>query len=150
MNFWFVFRCYFNSKIIKKTQKNPKTRKNHFYQVLKMAKKALKKGKKHVFEHKKYRKIKIFLFEKQWLIKKFKKKIKNILVVWKNVVPLHPQSREVACETKQQKFERKIKYFFWNILVVQKNVVTLQSVSLRKMGVTPESSLKDWKQQNVV
>ncbi len=40
-------------------------RKNHFYQVLKMAKKALKKGKKHVFEHKKYRKIKIFLFEIQ-------------------------------------------------------------------------------------
>jgi hypothetical protein len=56
--------------------------------------------------------MKIFLFEKQWLIKKFKKKLKNILVVWKNVVPLHPQSREIACETKQQMFERKMKYFF--------------------------------------
>ena len=65
MNLCFVFRYYFSSKIIKKTRKNPKTRKNHFYQVLKMAKKALKKGKKHVFEHKKYRDIKIFLFEIQ-------------------------------------------------------------------------------------
>ena len=115
-----------------------------------MGKKVLKKGEKHVLKHKKRGNMKIFLFEKQWLIKKFKKKLKNILVVKKNVVPLHPQSREIACETKQQMFERKMKYFFWNILVVQKNVVTLQSVSLRKMGVTPESSLKDWKQQNVV
>ena len=51
-----------------------------------------------LFNIKKQRKIKIFLFEKQRLIKKFKKKLKNILVVSKNVVPLHPQSREMAAE----------------------------------------------------
>ena len=65
-----------------------------------MGKKALKKGEKYVFKHKKRGNIKIFLFEKQWLMKKFKKKLKNILVVWKNVVPLHPQSREMAAEWK--------------------------------------------------
>ena len=68
------------------------------------------------------------------------------MVVWKNVVPLHPQSREVACDSKTAEVWNKIKIFFWNILVVQKNVVTLQSVSIK----TEISSLKDWKQQNVV
>jgi hypothetical protein len=65
MNLCFVFRYYFSSKIIKKTRKNPKTRKKHFYQALKMGKKALKKGEKHVFKHKKRGNMKIFLFEKQ-------------------------------------------------------------------------------------
>ena len=35
---------------------------------------------------------------KQQLIKNFQKKCKNILVVSKKVVPLHPQSREIAAE----------------------------------------------------
>jgi hypothetical protein len=59
--------------------------------------------------------MKIFLFEKQWLIKKFKKKFENILVVWKNVVPLHPQSREVACDSKTAEVWNKIKIFFFEI-----------------------------------
>ena len=34
------------------------------------------------------------------------------MVVWKNVVPLHPQSREVACNSKTAEVWNKIKIFF--------------------------------------
>ena len=65
---------------IKKTQKNPKTRKNPVLKHLFLHKKRTKNAKKRHKIHKNRKKIKIFLFEKQLLIKKFRKKHKNILV----------------------------------------------------------------------
>ncbi len=81
MKLWFLF---------KKTQKNPKTRKIPFFNLYFWAQKYIKKAKKRREIHKKHKKIKIFLFEKQLLIKNFTKKDVNILAVSKNVVPLHP------------------------------------------------------------
>ena len=99
-------------KSLKKHEKIRKREKNVIEGGWKSKKKPQKTSKKHVFKHKKRHAIKIFLFEKQRLKKKFKKKLKNILVVWKNVVPLHPQSREVACETKTADVWKKNKIFF--------------------------------------
>ena len=89
MKLWFLF---------KKTQKNLKTRKIPFFNLSFQGRKHIKKAKKRRETHKKHKKIKIFLFEKQLLIKNFTKKDENILEVSKNVVPLHPQSREIATE----------------------------------------------------
>ena len=84
--------------------KNLKNAKNYVLQYafwgLKNSKNRIKNNKNHVVQHIFWKILKNYFADNQEKEKILKFFIVNILVVSKKVVPLHPQSREVATEQK--------------------------------------------------
>ena len=93
-----------DTQILSKNTKNLKNAKNyalqHAFWGLKNSKNSIKNNKNHVVQHIFWKILKNYFADNQGKEKILKFFIVNILVVSEKVVPLHPQSREVATEQK--------------------------------------------------
>ena len=91
-------------KFYQKNMKNLKNAKNyalqHAFWGLKNSKNSIKNNKNHVVQHIFWKILKNYFADNQEKEKILKFFIANILVVSEKVVPLHPQSREIAAEWK--------------------------------------------------